>query len=116
MSLLQLPLALLEGIENARQKIRLNSSPGVDDVNEQCSVLIARGESNLAAIGSKFDCVLDQVPKNLEKSSGVGFDKMIGGVQMEMHPELFRLHLWPEKFDRLGNHDMRIDGFAIERN
>src|SRR5207237_9456495 len=58
-------LRLLKGVKNFRERFRIYAETGIGDGHTQFSIgFAARVDGEPSALGSKFYCVFDQVPKD----------------------------------------------------
>src|SRR2546430_15764643 len=80
---------LVEGVENARLQFGINPDPGVGEIdNDVVLGVVARADAELAAGRSKFDRILDDVPKNLLQSFFFLTAMMSPGVDIFPHLDL----------------------------
>ena len=66
-------VALLEGLENIRQRFGADADAGILDADEDPILdVVARAHGDAPAGGGEFERVLDQVPKDLLEPRGIG--------------------------------------------
>src|SRR5207237_8876040 len=75
--------ALFEGVENARLQFAIDADTGIGEIDDDVMLrVIACANTELAAGRSKFDRILDDVPKNLLQAGGIGPAMMFFGGEI----------------------------------
>src|SRR5438270_723487 len=84
---------LLEGVENFRQRLWLDSETGIGNFNAQLPGRIVTGRNRDLSTGrGEFHGVVDQVPENLLEPGWIGAEMHLFGVQVETKLQMFPIN------------------------
>ena len=87
------PLALLESIENFRQRLGVDSHPAIGNLHAQLPVVVRGPDFEPPAFRREFHRVLDQVPKNLLQPGRIGFEANFLGGEIRLAATRFFLSI-----------------------
>src|SRR5438105_1431472 len=106
---------LLEGVENFRQRLRLDSKTGIGNFDAQLPGRIVAGRNrDLSSSRGEFHGVVDQVPEDLLKSSWIGAQMHFLGVQIKTKFQMFSIDLGLINIERVLQKGVSIDHLEIE--
>src|SRR5437764_2703308 len=81
-------LGLEERVEDARQRLRLNSEACIAKLDSQIGSLIAVGfDDYLSTRGRELDSILDQVPEDLLEPAGISIHKVPRRIELDRELE-----------------------------
>src|SRR5205809_1435846 len=106
---------LLERVKNSRHHFGIDPAAGIFDLNAKSTVTAIRSPNGkLAAVGCKLDRVLDQVPKNLLQTRGIGLQKNFFGREVGSELEFLLIDIGMANFERVAQQSVRVDHFETE--
>ena len=106
---------LLERVKNSRHHLGIDPAAGIFDLNAKSTVIAIRSPNGkLAAVGCKLDRVLDQVPKNLLQTRGIGLQKNFFGREVGSELEFLLIDIGMANFERVAQQSVRVDHFETE--
>src|SRR5438270_7906318 len=104
---------LFEGVENARLQFGINPDPGISEIdNDVVLGVVARADAELAAGRSKFDRILDDVPKDLLQSCGISPAMMFLGGEILLNLDLLFVQIAGRNSERVIERCVHIDGIV----
>src|SRR4029077_9409398 len=108
-------VALLEGVKDFRQCVAVDSTAGIFDFNlKLAAAIISASNRELAAVGRKFDGILDQVPKDLLKSRRVRAEMNLARAQLSPKVEFLLCDFRLTDFQRISQQGMSIDNLKAQ--
>jgi len=106
---------LLEGIENLLEKGRFDPDTGIGEIDDDVMLgVIACADAELAAGGSKFDRILDDVPKNLLQAGGIGPAMMFFGGEILLNFYLLFVQIGGRNSERVTERSVHVDGIVTQ--
>ena len=101
-------------MEDSVQLFRLNSNSSIGDLEGKAPILIRRADSDSTILLGKLHCIVDQIPKDLLKSDGVGPDMVAVGAEVHDQIQLFFEDVIARDFKAVTEQAMGINYFQME--
>src|SRR4030095_3822871 len=93
----------------------INPAAGMGEIdNEVMLRVIACDDTKLAAGGSKFNRVLDDVPKNLLQAGGIGPAMMFFGREIQLNLDLLFVQIAGRNSERVIERSVHVDGIVAQ--
>src|SRR2546425_7206277 len=86
-------LPLFKGVKDLVDRFVFDADSGIDDASfNLIRCRVKRCDSDSTFLRSKFDAVLDQIPKHLLQARRIALDMCVDGVKLKFHFEVLCLN------------------------